>query len=763
MIGEIISHFRIVEELGHGGMGVIYKAEDINLGRTVALKFLPPHLVTDPEVKDRFIAEAKAASALDHNNICTVHEIGETEDGQLFIAMACYDGESLKEKLERGPLRVDEAIDLAMQVAEGLAKAHDKEIVHRDIKPANVMVTVDGVAKIVDFGLAKLHGRPRLTETGTTMGTIAYMSPEQARGEEVDHRTDIWSMAVVLFEMLTGQHPFRGEYDQAVVFSILNDPPEPLTGLRSGMPMELERIINKAMAKDPGERYQHVDEMFVDLRTLKKSRESGTSSIVAPLTRPRSKKQVFLFGGISLLLIVIVGVLIDFIQPSRSAQNSIAVLPFENLSKDIENEYFSDGITEDIIAIMQYKNTEKQVREIGEELNVAAILKGSFRQEGNQLRIVANLIDVSSEALLWAETYDQELTQIFDIQRDVAKQIAGALKAQISTTEQERIESRATENLEAYDLYLKGRHHWNRRLPDDLKKGIEYFEQALDMDSTYALAYSGLADSYTTLGNFNVLAPEETYPKAKAAASKALEIDSDLAEAHASLALAVMYNDWDWTRAEEEFRRAIELNPGYALAHGWYALFLTVTGRFKEATKERERAKAYDPLSVIVAAETGLEYYFEKRFGEAIQQFQKTLEMDPLFVAARIPLGGAYIQESMYKEAMDELQWASIFSKGHPISVAAIGYGFAVTGRKEDALIMLELLEERSSEEYIAPYFIAVIHVGLGNDEEAFEWLERAYEEKDGSMVFLKVEPLFDSIRRDARFAELLKKMDLAD
>jgi len=488
------------------------------------------------------------------------------------------------------------------------------------------------------------------------------------------------------------------------------------------------------------------------------------------------KKGVYKYGGIVVLLIL-VGVAFYFVSPigtSSVDRASIAVLPFKNFNDGRQDDYFSDGITEDVIAhlsrigklkvisrnsVMPYKNSKKSVRDIGRELNVAALLDGSVRREGSQIRIVAQLINAYNAENIWAQTYDRELTQIFAIQSDVAQKIATALETQISPDEKERLEKRGTESLEAYDSYLKGRYHWNKRIPDELQKGIGYFDQTLDKDSSYALAYAGLADSYTLLGNFNVLAPNVAYPRAKAAATRALEIDNGLAEAHTSFAFATMYYDWDWSSAEREFKRAIELNPSYATARSWYAFFLTVMGRFQQASDVREEAQGLDPLSVVVSADVGLALYFERKYDQAIEQYLKTLEMDPLFVAAYIPLGAAYVQKSMHKEALEVFSKASMYSGGLPIPVAALGYAYAVSGRQEDAIMMLDLLRDRASQEYISPYWTSVIYTGLGDNDKAFEWLERAYEEKDGSMVFVKVEPAFDRLRSDPRFESLVKKM----
>lgn len=490
------------------------------------------------------------------------------------------------------------------------------------------------------------------------------------------------------------------------------------------------------------------------------------------------KKSALALVIITVLLILIVVSLYIFI-PQKSASkktSSIAVIPFRNMSEKIENEYFSDGITEDVIAqlskitdlrvisrtsVMQYKNTDKSLKEIANELDVTHVLEGSVRRAGNKVRIVAQLIDASTDDHIWANTYNKELTEIFTIQSDVADNIAKELRVKITNSEKVRIDKQATANMEAYDLYLKGRYYWNKMMPDDLKKSIEYFEQAIALDPNYALAYSGLADGYNVLGNFNVLHPSETYPKAKEAALNAIEIDDSLAAAHNALAFSLIYADWDWAGAEREFLKAIELNQGYAFAYNWYALFLTVMGRFEEADTISEQAMKLDPLSTVIMANKGLEFYFKREYDRAIQQNLQVLEMNPMFHAAYITLGGAYIQKSMFTDAIVTFSKAGLFSKGHPITVAGLGYSYAVSGRRDDAVTMLELLLDRSKNEYVSPYWIAVTYLGLGDKNQAMNWLEKGLEEKDGSMVYLKVIPLFDELRSDQRFIALLKRMNL--
>ncbi|MHC4150206.1 MAG: protein kinase domain-containing protein, partial [Planctomycetota bacterium] len=532
MIGKTISHYKILEVLGRGGMGVVYKAQDTKLDRFVALKFLPPHLGQSEEEKKRFIQEAKAASALDHPNICTIYEIDETKDGQMFIAMACYEGESLKERIERGPMALDEALDIAVQVAQGISRAHEENIVHRDIKPANIIITNRGEVKIVDFGLAKLAGRTMLTKEGTTMGTVAYMSPEQSQGAEVNHRSDIWALGAVLYEMVTGQRPFAGDYEQAVVYSILNQEPEPVTGLRTGVPMALERIINKAMQKTPEERYQHTNDMLVDLRAVGKS-FGGRGAANAPSNKKRLR---FRIGTAALVaLVIFAGFFVwqyakkpakrnePMSTPGRKVyQGSIAVLPLENLSDNPEQEYFADGMTEALITqlaqiralkvisrttVIRYKATDEPLVDIARKLNVGTILEGSVLLVGDQVRINAQLIDGSTDSHIWAKSYEGELSDVIGLQSEVARSVADEIKVQLTSEEQSRLARQRPVDAEVYRIYLKGRYHLNKFTPPGVRQGMAYFQQVVEKDPNYALAYAGLADSYLVLARWGVAHP----------------------------------------------------------------------------------------------------------------------------------------------------------------------------------------------------------------------------------------------------------------
>jgi len=772
------SRYKIFEELGRGGMGVVYRAEDLKLHRVVALKFFPEDLtVTEPAVA-RFQREAEAISAMNHPNIATLYDCDET-DGGMFLALEFLPGGTLKSKVKRHRSKgtqftVKEVLDYGIQLADGLAHAHKRQIVHRDIKTDNVMLTEDGRVKITDFGLAKLIGARQITRGESTVGTAAYMSPEQIRAEVVDHRSDIFSLGIVLYELLTTHLPFRAEHEAALAYMITHEDPSPVESFRTGVPEPLVRLLHRCLEKEREKRYQTADELAADLKRL---RDGSTVS------HRRAAKHPAIPWVIGAAIVIAAGgvyAILSMSKPGGVQGKTIAVLPFNNMSGNPEDEYFSDGMTEDILThlgkigalrvisrttMMQYKGTRKSIREIAAEVNAAVILEGSVRRSADQVRITAQLIDARTDEHLWAETYDKELRQIFAIQSDVAQAIATALQATLSSSERERIERKSTDNLEAYDLYLKGRYNWNKRMPDKLRLGIDQFNQAILKDSNYALAYAGLADSYTILGNFNLFSPDQTYPEAKVAASKALALDNNLAEAHASLGFALMNYDWDWAAAETELKRAIEIDPNYSTARSWYAFLLTVTGRFEEAAFVRKKALELDPLSPVINADVGLTLYFARRYDEAISQFLKTLEIDPTFVLTNIPLAGAFEQKQMFTEAIAKLETLtmgmSYASVRHPIPILVLGHVFAVAGRRDDALNMLELVKEMTASQYVAPYWMGVLSVGLGEKDQALAWLERAFKEHDGSMVFLKVDPVFDGMRSEPRFIDLLRRMKL--
>ncbi len=769
MIGQTISHYKIIEKLGEGGMGVVYKAEDTKLDRIVALKFLPSELIQDPDAKERFIHEAKAASALNHPNICSIHTI-EEYDGQQFIDMELVDGKTLSGLLKEKELSLKDMLNIAIQICEGLNSAHKKGVVHRDIKPDNIMLTVDGIVKIMDFGLAKLKGTSKLTKTHSTLGTLAYMSPEQARGEEVDHRSDIFSFGVVLYEMITGRRPFRGEHEAAMMYSLMNENPEPLARYKTDAPTELQHIIDKSLAKERGERYQHIDEMVADMRRTQHSISGGVTSTI------KKSKMTWVVAAVVVVLVVI-GVYLFYPKSGPTTGNkSIAVLPFKNMSDSKEDEYFSDGLTEDIItqlskisgiekviartSVMRYKQTDKSIRDIGKELDVATILEGSVRRAGNQIRIVAQLIDTQNEGHLWADTYDKEMTQIFAIQSDVAKQIAAALEAKISPAVISRIEKKQTENTEAYKLYLKGRFYWNKRVLDDLKTAIDCFKQAIDKDPNYALAYAGLASAYAVIPSYGLL-PAESYMNARNAAMKALEIDSMLAEAHTVLAEIAGSHYYDWVVAEKHYHRAIELDPSYPTARQWYSSMLMFLGRFDEALTEAKRAVELDPLSLVINLNLGDVYYAMRRYDEAKKQYENIIALDGTFPWSHSGLAGIYEVQGRFDEAIAEYTKAKDLGGNIPYSFAILGPIYVKSGRKADAQNILDELLRLNKQGDPVSYGIANIYFELGEKNKAFEWFEKAYQTREMWLLSIGSDPLWDDIRSDPRGIALLKKMGL--
>ncbi|HJQ71558.1 MAG TPA: protein kinase [Blastocatellia bacterium] len=747
-VGRVIGHYNVTSLLGAGGMGAVYLAEDARLSRKVAIKLLPAGFTADQQRVRRFRQEARAASALNHPNIITIHEVGEA-DGNHYIVTEYVEGETLRRRIEGARMGLEAAIDVAVQVAGALAAAHNAGIVHRDIKPENIMVRPDGLVKVLDFGLAKLAAGTEAplrlkteTESGVVMGTVSYMSPEQARGLKVDERTDIFSFGVVLYEMISGRVPFEGETNADVIASILRKKPSPLSHYLTEAPAELERLISKCLEKDRAKRYQSGYELLNDLKDLKARRSNDTSA-----AKPHP---------------------------------SIAVLPFVNMSADPENDYFCDGLAEELInaltkiealqvaartSAFSLKDKELDAREIGKRLNVSTILEGSVRKASNRLRITAQLINAADGYHLWSERYDRQMADVFAVQDEITLAIVDVLKVRLLGEEKAALLGRHKDNLEAYNLYLKGRYFWNRRpATEEIEKGIEYFEQAIAEDPAYALAYAGLADSYGILGSWEngTLRPREAMPKAKAAAEKALELDEALAEAHASLAFARLHYDWDWTAAEMECKRGIELNPSYASTHHWYSHYLMAMGRGEESLAESRKSLELDPLDLVINAHLAWHYYFAGQYDEAIEQCHKTLELYPESFWPRYFFGMAYEQKGMYSEAFAEFQKAIMISGNVTFATAGLGHAYAGSGKEADARELLGGLIEQSNRRYVPAYDIALIHAGLGEKDQAFDWLERACADRSGWMPYIKLEPRLNDLRSDARFQVLVGRVGLA-
>ena len=759
--GTRLGRYEIRSPLGAGGMGEVYLAWDMTeLERAVAIKVLPAELASDQERLHRFMQEAKTASSLNHPNILTIYEIGES-DSIHFIVAEFIDGDTLRHRLFRSALGLDEALDVAIQVGSALVAAHKVKIAHRDIKPENIMVRRDGIVKVLDFGLAKLTESPTFvvdseattralvnTVPGTLMGTINYMSPEQARGKDIDARTDIWSIGVVVYEMLTGRLPFSGETTSDLLAAILMSEAVPPKHFNPKVPAEVERIVLKALRKDREERYQTAKDLLIDLRQVKKQLE-----FAAELGRTEFSRK----------------------KDNAESETSIAVLPFVNISHDQENEYFCEGLAEELLSALakieglkvaartsafSFKSSNLKVNEIAQVLQVNTILEGSVRKTDNRLRISVQLINAADGYHLWSERYDREMGDLFDLQDEVAKEIAKKLRLKLRGTEENLPAKRCTDNTEAYLLYLKGRFHLNKRTSEGLKESIKYFGQATEADADYALAHAGLADSYLLLGIFGESSARETMPKAKAAATMAMRIDSTLAEACASLGYVRTFYDWDWAAGEEQFTQAMEMNPDYPTAAHYYSFYLAAMGRLDEAIAVERRAQRLDPMSLIINTNIGRYLYYARRYDQAIEQCRTTLDMDPSFFPARVTLGLAYEQKGLYEEAIAQFQDA-LNNYGRDLAMESLGHAYALSGKRSESLALIEELMKQSARRYVSPHSIANIYLGLGEKDETFIWLDKAYQDRTPWMVFIKIDPRFDSVRSDSRYAELLKRIGL--
>jgi serine/threonine-protein kinase len=827
--GSSISQYKIIARLGSGGMGEVYLAQDERLRRKVALKLLFEEVTKNEDWVRRFEQEAYAASALNHPNIITIYEVGQMGDSH-FISTEFIDGQTLRERLRQNTLTVSEALDIAVQVVSALVAAHTAGIIHRDIKPENVMLRPDGYIKVLDFGLAKFteqraYGSAPIdkeaeteaavnTSPGVVMGTVSYMSPEQARGAHVDARTDIFSLGVLLYEMLSGRLPFEGASPSEIIVSIIQKRQRPLARYTPEIPQELERIVAKSLSKNRDDRYQSLKDMLIDLKRLKRQLEleaaqedeldeepvdlpppvSGRQSvssrsgparaatgqqIVADthLTLPHPSSAQYIVSGIkrhkkvalisvAVAMAAIVGLSYYFF--SRPQIDSIAVLPFSMVNSDPAMEQLSDDIAQRVIndlsqmsglrimpfnVVQQYKGKQVDPVSVGRELDVRAVLLGRIFKRDNSYVVSVELIDTRDRRQLWGVQRPVKLSDYTLVPEEIVTSISNAVGVKVSAEEKKK--------RDAEMLYVKGRSAWNKRTTDGINEATRNFEQALELYPNYALAYAGLADCYNMLGTYGAKAPKEVFPKAHDAAIKSLAIDNNLAEGHAALAYATFRGDWKWPEAEKEFKQAISLNDNYASVHQWYANYLAAQGRFDEAIKETRRTQEIDKTSLIINAHFGLVYYLAHRFDESIAECKKAIDLDPSFFVARRYMGLSYAQKGMYKEAIAEFEKAVSASSGSPLMRAEYANTLALSGDTNKAQAELNNLIEMSNQKYISAYHIAAIYVGLKDKDHAFEWLEKAFQDRADWMAFLKVDPRFDSLKSDPRFINLLHRMNL--
>jgi len=743
LIGRTLGHFRIVDEVGEGGMGVVYRARDEHLERHVAVKVLPRGAVVDDAARKRFRDEALTLSRLSHPGIATIHDFAH-EDGMDFLVMEYIDGVRLSERIAAGPLPEREVLDIGMQVAEALETAHECGVTHHDLKPDNMILAPRGNVKVLDFGLARMRqeGLSRLTarsraQATIAIGTLGYMAPEQLIGNEPDLRADLYSLGVVLYEMSTGRHPFESDLQTALVYQITNQPPPPPGRFRRDLSRRLEDLILKCLEKDPADRYQSARELAVDLRRLK-----GPALAAA--------------------------------APAEARVGSLAVLPLENVSGDPEQEFFTDGMTDALIAdlaqieslrvisrtsVMRYKGARRPLPEIARELRVDAVLEGSVVRSGERVRITVQLIDALTDRHIWARSYQRDVCDVLALQSEVARAVADEIQLELSPREEARLRTVRRVDPAAHDAYLRGRHLWNRRSRASLAKALEYFQRAIDVDPTFAAAHAGIADAHSILATQNFTSPKDGFARARAAARRAIELDPELAEAHTSMAFVHSFHDWAWTEAEASYRRALESNPGYATARQWHAQQLTAEGRFDEALAEAKHALALDPLSPIIHSSVADVHFYRRDYDESLRALEYGLELDTGFSLLRQDMGRALLHLGRAEEAVAVWERTTGEMGGDPATSPILAYGYTFVGRRDEARAILGRLVAAGKERHVSSWAVAAIHWGLGDLDAAFEWLERAFDERDRGMAWLKVHPRFEKLHDDPRFVSLLERM----
>ena len=809
MIGETVTHYRIVDKIGEGGMGVVYRAEDTRLGRPVAVKFLSLRLLEDTVAVERFQREARAASSLNHPHIAAVYDIGK-HNNLPFLVMELLDGSTLRRRCSGKPLSIDLLLDYAVQAADALDAAHSAGIVHRDIKSANIFVTDRGQVKILDFGLAKLtephlvsdqyaqttiaQAPAQATETGQTMGTPTYMSPEQARGETIDKRSDLFSFGVVLYEMATGREPFTGRTPALIFDAILRQTPTRPSEINPHVPAELDHIIYKALEKDRELRYQTAAELRADLRRLKRESDSQRTHMRTLVTetapapdatlppsaptalaagRPFPNRRNWYLAAAAVVLVAAVGAAATMFRGSGTTIDSVAVLPFSMAAGGgEETEYLTDGLTETLInglaqlpnlrvsarsVVFRYKGQNVDAQQVGQTLAVTAVVTGRVAVRGDRLVIQTELMDVDTGSQLWGGQYNRPQTDLLAVQEEIAEEILETLQPRISGAERRRVTRRYTENAEAFQLYLQGRYHWNKGTIDGYKRAIDYFQQAISKDPKYAMAYAGLADSYLLLGSYWV----ETLPEAKAAAEQALAIDDSLSEAHVALGSIKLLLDWDWPAAERAFQQGLTLNPASALAHNQYASYLATAGRLDEALSQVRRAQELDPLSPIVNSDLGRYLFYAGKDDEAIAQFRKTLEFDSNSVSARRGLGLAYSANKQHMEAIAELKRALTLSENSPLILGDLGAAYARAGDHAAAEGVLKQLTAMAAQQYVPASAHAMIYAALGDRGRALDALEKAHGEHDFAITQITVAPWAQPLRTEPRFVDLVNRLGL--